>query len=122
MASDCSGLEAPILSSRAVQVQHSNVFISESSSAKREYIAADFDVPLVFEDLCRRHHTALPGHDLCVCGLPCAQRSTLDGGSRLFREPNAKSFFAMIATLKATLPAAAVLENILAIRRVFPRV
>ena len=122
VGTDCAGLEAPILSLRAMQIKHTHVFTCEQDAKKREYIRQNFSEAAMFEDMCARDPATLPHHDLYVCGFPCKPFSTLHAGSSFFRQKEARPFFAVIRTLRTCLPAVAVLENVLGIKRVLARV
>ena len=122
IGTDCSGLEAPILSLQAMRISHSHVFSCERDAKKREYIYENFRPAHMFHDMCRRDPAAVPQHDLYVCGFPCKPFSTLHTRSSFFKEAEARPFFAMVRTLRACLPAVAVLENVIGIKRVLPKV
>ena len=122
VGTDCAGLEAPILSLQAMRVLHTHVFSCERDPKKREYIKLNFPEPLLLNDMCRRSHADLPRHDLYICGFPCKPFSTLHRDSAFFKQAEARPFFAMIRTLRACLPAVAVLENVLGIKRVLCKV
>ena len=101
------------------------VFSSEVHPRKRQYIHDNFKDPVVFDDMCNRAATpdvVLPPHDLYVCGFPCKPFSWLHNRSTLFKQESARPFFAMLHTLKTNLPAVAVLENVMGLKRVMDRV
>lgn len=122
VGTDCSGAEAPILAVRALGLRHRHVFSCEANPKKRQYIAANSPEAVIFPDMLTRDHSGLPPHNVYVCGFPCTPFSSLHQGSRLFRDPNARPFFAMLATLRQALPQLAILENVLGIRRVMATV
>ena len=122
VGTDCAGLEAPILSLQAMQVFHTHVFSCERDPKKREFIKLNFPEPILLNDMCRRSHADLPRHDLYICGFPCKPFSSLHRDSAFFQQAEARPFFAMIRTLRACLPAVAVLENVLGIKRVLCKV
>lgn len=122
IGTDCSGAEAPILALRALGIRHRHVFSCESNPRKREYITANSPEAILFPDMLGRDHSTLPHHNVYVCGFPCTPFSSLHKGSRLLRDPNARPFFAMLATLQAALPQLAILENVLGIRQVMAKV
>ena len=122
VGTDCFGLEAPILSLQAMRISHSHVFSCERDAKKREYIYENFRPAHMLHDMCRRDPAAVPQRDLYVCGFPCKPFSTLHTRSSFFKEAEARPFFAMVRTLRTCLPAVAVLENVIGIKRVLPKV
>jgi site-specific DNA-cytosine methylase len=122
VATDCSGLEAPVLALQAMKINHRHVSSCEINPKKREFIKANFPETTVSSDMCRRKHGSLPSHNIYVCGFPCKPFSSLHANSQLFNEPAARPFFAMMRTLKENLPPLAVLENVIGLKSVLPLV
>ena len=62
VGTDCSGLEAPLLALRAMQVPFHHVFNSEINPRNRTVIEENFaSAPLqVYPDMLRRHREILP--------------------------------------------------------------
>ena len=122
VATDCSGLEAPLLALKAMQVPFRHVFSSEIDPQKRDFINMNFPGAVLYDDMARRDQSLAPPHDLYVCGFPCKPFSSLHHGSQFFKEAQARPFFAAIKTIAACLPAVAILENVPGIQRVMPQV
>ena len=122
VATDCSGLEAPLLALKAMQVPFRHVFSSEIDPQKRDFINLNFPDAVLYDDMVRRDQSLVPPHDLYVCGFPCKPFSSLHHGSQFFKEAQARPFFAAIKTIAACLPAVAILENVPGIQRVMPQV
>ena len=134
VGTDCSGLEAPVLALVAMGIRHRHVSSCDCAPSAQSFLKANTAkpggplrpagsvVPAHYPDMLRRDHNAMPDLDVYVCGFPCQPFSTLHHGSRVFRDPKARPFYAMLATIRARLPALAVLENVVGIHRVLGRV
>jgi site-specific DNA-cytosine methylase len=130
IGTDCSGLEAPILSLQALDVRHQHVFSSELQTKVRMYIEANFASASprgnpglqVYPDMMKRDLSALAPHDVYVCGFPCQPFSSLHNNSKGLREAKAQVFFKMLETLTAALPAVAVLENVNGVTKYLPKI
>ena len=121
VGTDCSGLEAPLLSLQVLGVPHSHVFSSEINKRKRKFIETNFKHCKVYGDMMRRGEEP-PRCDLYVCGFPCKPFSTLHRKSKGFKEVQAKPFTGVLKTLKTMLPPVAVLENVAGIDRYLVKV
>ena len=122
VGTDCSGLEAPVLALQAMNIPHKHAFSCDVNPKIRQYIRANMPHAKVFDDICHRDHREVPPHNIYVCGFPCQPFSVLHKNRRLLRDSRAKAFFAMLNTLRACLPALAILENVLGIRTVLGKV
>ena len=130
VGTDCSGLEAPVLALRALNVAHRHVFSSEVNDKKRQYIKTNFASASprgnpqlnLSPDMLSRDHQSLPLCDLYVCGFPCKPFSKLHHKSLGLREKEARPFTAVLKTLRAILPAVAVLENVRGIAPYLPKI
>jgi site-specific DNA-cytosine methylase len=122
VGTDCSGLEAPVLALQAMNIPHKHAFSCDVNPKIRQHIRANMPHAKVFDDICHRDHREVPPHNVNVCGFPCQPFSVLDKSRRLLRDSRAKAFFAMLNTLRACLPALAILENVLGIRTVLDKV
>lgn len=117
VGTDCSGAEAPIWALRLLGIPHAHAFSSDISEAAIAMIRANCEPRVMFKDMCSRQESAVPPHNVYVCGFPCKPFSTLHHGTRLFKEPKAKPFRAMLKTVAAKTPALAIFENVPGILR-----
>ena len=128
VGTDCSGMEAPLLSMRGLRLAHQHRFSSEIKPRVRKFIEMNFgssaasaslrgDGVMISGDMLARASEALPDVDLYVIGFPCTPFSRLRAGSSLgFREHAAKPFKKLLEVLRVKRPAVAVLENVQGIR------
>ena len=130
VGTDCSGLEAPVFALRALNVARRHVISNEVNDKKRQYIKTNFAYASprgnpqlnLSPDMLSRDHQSLPLCDLYVCGFPCKPLSKLHHKSLGLREKEARPFTAVLKTLRAILPAVAVLENVRGIAPYLPKI
>ena len=124
LGTDCSGAEAPVWSLRALQVPFEHVFFCDTNPQVRKFIASNSPpTTKLFEDMLTRDLDAVPVVDVYVCGFPCTPYSSLrNHRTKLFREPAAKPYFAVLKFLRSKRPPLAVLENVGGLRRVMAKV
>ena len=124
LGTDCSGAEAPVWSLRALRLPFEHVFSCDSNPRVRKFIASCCPPTMsIFDDMLSRDLDAVPAVDVYVCGFPCTPYSSLRSHrTKLFKEPAAKPYFAVLKYLKHRRPALAVLENVKGLRRVIRRV
>ena len=123
IGTDCSGAEAPIWALRAMGIAHTHVFSCDCDKDVQTLIHACSPPEVFFEDMLRRPTTKVPDVHVYVCGFPCTPYSSLrQHSTKLFKDPNARPYFAMLKVLRAKLPALGVLENVAGLKRVMNKV
>lgn len=124
IGTDCSGAEAPVWALRQMRVPHRHIFSCDVDPTVRSFIqAASPPEKAVYEDMLRRSVDELPDIDIYVVGFPCTPYSLLRRHqTRLLREPAAKPYFELLRVLRTKRPALAILENVLGLRSVLPRI
>ena len=133
VGTDCSGLEAPVLSLRALGLTHEHLFSSEIKEKARKFIAMNFmpsshastrgGTSFISDDMLARVSSTLPYVELYIVGFPCKPFSHLRcGKSGGFKEKAAKPFIKLLNVLKEMMPALAILENVEGIKRYMPKV
>ncbi len=123
VATDCSGCDAPIWALRSLGVAHTQAWACDIAEHCRKFIAANSPSGMpILANMLRRDNSMLPPHDVYVVGFSCKPWSTLHHQSKLWREPEAKTFGAVLKLLRQRRPRLAVLENVTGIRRVMPSV
>ena len=124
IGTDCSGAEAPVWALREMRVPHRQIFSCDVDPTVRSFIqAASPPETAVYEDMLRRSVDELADVDIYVVGFPCTPYSMLRRHStRLLREAAAKPYFELLRVLRAKRPALAILENVLGLRSVLPRI
>ena len=123
LGTDCSGADAPVFGLRALGVAHRHLFACDSAEHARTFISHN-TAPAgpLYHDIVRRPHTELPAHDMYVAGFSCKPFSRLHHGTRFFKEREAATFAAVLSTLRCCTPTLAILENVVGIQRVMPRI
>ena len=123
LGTDCSGAEAPVWSLRALQQPFQHVFSCDTNPQVRKFIASNSPPTIIFDDMLSRDLDAVPDVDVYVCGFPCTPYSLLRSHrTKLFKEPAAKPYFAILKLLRHRRPPLAVLENVGGLRRVMGKV
>lgn len=77
VATDCSGIEAPITALKNLKVKFEHVWSSEIDKNCEKNIMANCKPKLFFSDMTKRNVNTLPNIDLYVCGFPCQPFSSL---------------------------------------------
>lgn len=123
LGTDCSGAEAPVWSLRALQQPFEHVFSCDTNHQVRKFIASNSPPTIIFDDMLSRDLDAVPDVDVYVCGFPCTPYSQIRSHrTKLFKEPAAKPYFAVLKLLRHRRPPLAVLENVGGLRRVMGKV
>lgn len=98
---------------RATEIPHVHVFSCDNDQAAQALIRSASPPGIFFSDMLTRAVAVLPQVDIYVCGFPCTPYSSLRSGkTKLFWEPNAKPYFAMLNVLRQKPSALAILENV----------
>ena len=110
VATDCSGIEAPIEALLQMKKKFKHVWACDINKYCRESIKANYKPEILYTDIFNR---TLPNEsiDLYVCGFPCQSYSLIGKklGSRDIRS-NVKN--ECINTIKTTKPKIFLLENV----------
>ena len=78
VATDCSGIEAPLEALARLGVPFDHVFASEIHRTAREWIRAKWGPRTLYHDVTARAHAEAEGCDLYVAGPPCTPFSGLN--------------------------------------------
>lgn len=114
VATDCSGIEAPLEALKQLKIPFHQVFTSEIDKTSIEICALNYPEPdLTFTDLTKRDHNELKNLDidLYVCGFPCQSFSST-GKLLGFADERGKIVYSVIKTIKAAQPKYFILENV----------
>ena len=122
VATDCSGVDAPIWSLRLMHVPHTHVYASDIWPVARDFIALNSKPSAeICKDMCARQVQSVPHHDIYICGFPCQPFSTLHHGTTFFQEAKSRPFRAMLRLIGHCKASVVVLENVHGILRVLEK-
>ena len=124
VATDCSGIEAPIQALEQLQIPHEHIWSSEIDnycikSIKANYapvrLYGDKDGGYPDGDMRNRNNNELPDVDLYVCGFPCqsfSQAGVRGSSRRGLSDPRGNIIYSCLDTIKAKRPRYFILENV----------
>lgn len=112
VATDCSGIEAPIQAMQRLKIPFEHVWSSEIDPVARQSLECNYSPQEIYSDITERDHSKLPTDiDLYVCGFPCQAFSML--GKRMgLKDDRGGLFFQCLETIRASRPRYVVLENV----------
>lgn len=114
IATDCSGIEAPLEALRQLKIPFQQVFRSEIDKSSRYLANLNYPEPEIdYKDLLLRNNKDLSklSVDLYVCGFPCQSFSI--AGKRLgMNDPRANILTKTMETIKYLEPKMFILENV----------
>ncbi len=117
VATDCSGTDAPLYALEACslvrggRLRIAHRWSSDNNETARQFIMANHAPETLLSDMVSRAHSELRKLDLYFVGFPCQAFSAL-GRQRGLKDPRAKTYRAVIATLRECRIRAFVLENV----------
>ena len=113
VATDCSGMEAPIQVFRNMKVPFQHVMSCDVLKAARMTIEANFNDGVMYKDITTRNHEEAPDCDVYVAGFPCQPFSTA-GLQQGFEDARKRGtiFFHCRDFIKTKLPKVFILENV----------
>ena len=120
VATDCSGIEAPIQALKQLRIPFKHVWCSDIdkfciSSIKANYapgrLYGDKDSAYPHGDMRTRDHRKLPDVDLYICGFPC-QSFSQAGKQKGLSDPRGNIIYSCLNTIKAKEPRYFILENV----------
>jgi len=111
VATDCSGIEAPIEALIQMKIPFDHIWSCDSDKYVQQTIAANYSPMYFYPDITERDNSKLPDIDMYVCGFPCQPFSAL--GKQLgTNDPRGNIMLHCIETIKIKLPKIFVLENV----------
>lgn len=111
VATDCSGIEAPIQALNNLEVKYKHVWSSEVDPRCIQMIRDNYDPDIIYTDMTERDQDKLPEIDLYVCGFPCQPFSNM-GKRKGTRDIRGKIFYSVLETIKSSSPKIFILENV----------
>jgi DNA (cytosine-5)-methyltransferase 1 len=113
VATDCSGIEAPLQALKQMKVKHRHLWSCDNDKFVKESIDANYKPEHFFTDMRGRDIKTLPKDslDLYVCGFPC-QPFSLMGNKLGTKDIRGNIMMECIKVIKSKLPKIFVLENV----------
>lgn len=111
VGTDCSGIEAPIQALKHLKIKFQHMFSSEIDKNCIKTMNANYNIPIVYDDMCTRDSKILPEIDLYVCGFPC-QPFSQAGERKGLNDERGNVFYKCIDVIVTKQPKHFVLENV----------
>jgi len=111
VGTDCSGIEAPIMALKNLNIPFSHEFSSEIDKHCIASIKANYHPKIIFGDMTKRKLKEIPDIDLYVCGFPCQPFSAV-GKQRGVEDPRGTIFWECLRVIKTKKPSFFILENV----------
>lgn len=111
IATDCSGIEAPIQALKDLKINFKHIWSCEKDKYCLETIKANFNPEIIYEDIIKRNNKLLPDIDGYICGFPCQPYSGI-GLMKGLNDERANIMFYCIDIIKKKVPKFFILENI----------
>jgi DNA (cytosine-5)-methyltransferase 1 len=111
VATDCSGIEAPIQAFRMLDIPIRHVWSSEIDKHARSSIEENYEPETLYKDLSTRVHSRLPPVDWYIAGFPC-QSFSIRGNQNGFNDRRGELFFHILETISSCTPSVFILENV----------
>jgi len=113
VATDCSGMETPIMALQNLGVEVNHVFSCDVNKHAKATIMANYPPKIFFDDLTQRDNAKAPAADLYVAGFPCQPFSTA-GLQQGFSDARGRGeiFWHVRDYLEQKKPKVFVLENV----------
>tara|TARA_B100001094_G_scaffold295196_1_gene316351 strand:- start:698 stop:1705 length:1008 start_codon:yes stop_codon:yes gene_type:complete len=113
VGTDCSGIEAPIIALKYLNIDFIHEFSCDNDLFVKKTILYNFSPNKYYDDILTRNNNLLPDIDIYICGFPCQSFST--GGKREgFYKKNKEGiiFFKCLEVIKLKQPLFFILENV----------
>jgi len=113
LATDCSGMETPLMALRNLGIEVNHLFSCDVNKHVKETIMANFPPKVWYDDLTTRDNSAAKKADIYVAGFPCQPFSTA-GLQQGFGDKKGRGtvFFKVREYIEEAQPRVFVLENV----------
>ena len=112
IATDCSGIEAPLHSLNQLGIKYTHLFSCENDKKCANIIKKYHKPKHFFPDIFGRDLSIIKQPlDIYVCGFPC-QSFSIAGNQNGFRDPRGTVFFECFKTIQTLEPKVFILENV----------
>lgn len=116
VGTDCSGLDAPLIALKELNIDYEYVFCSEINQKLIQIIQDENKPQIVYDNIIKRNHKLLPQIDLYIAGFPCPSFSTASRYREGFDSDRGSLFFHCYETIKNAKPKYFILENVKGIK------
>lgn len=119
VATDCSGMETPVMALNNLGVPVNHVFSCDVNPHAKRTIMANYPPKVFFDDLTKRDNTVAPKADLYVAGFPC-QPFSMAGQQQGFDDKRGRGtiFFHIRDYIEKQSPRVFLLENVTGLERI----
>lgn len=112
IATDCSGIEAPIHTLNIIGIKYNHLFSSENDKTCKEIIKNKYKPKFFFDNIFSRDLSIIKKQlDIYVCGFPC-QSFSIAGKRNGFEDSRGIVFFECLKTINILKPRVFILENV----------
>ena len=112
IATDCSGIEAPLHCLDQLGIQYKHIFSSENDKKCASIIRKYYQPQHFYSDIFGRNLSLIKEPlDFYICGFPC-QSFSIAGNQNGFRDPRGTVFFECFKTIQSLQPKVFSLENV----------
>lgn len=111
VATDCSGIEAPIIALQKLGIPFTHIFSSEIDKYAIQSIEANFEPGVMYGDITTRDNSTLPDIDLYICGFPC-QPFSHAGQRKGMDDHRGNIFWSCLDVIQTKKPTYFILENV----------
>lgn len=117
VATDCSGIEAPIMALDLLGVKHNHIFSSEIDSKCVDFINRNYHTGKIYNDLKLRDNSIYRGVpiDLYIAGFPCQTFSSLGRKEGFLNDIKGTVYFYVYDFIANNRPNVFILENVRAL-------
>jgi len=113
VASDCSGIETPLMALDRLNIKYEHIFSSDIDKGCKEFIMNNYKPNVFFDNIKGRDNSKLPQNiDFYVAGFPCQAFSSLGKKDGFDNVKCGDIFFDVLDFILANLPKVFILENV----------
>lgn len=114
VATDCSGIEAPLMALDLMKIPYQHIFSSEIDRNCVQFITNNFPPSIIYDDIKKRDNRLYQDQplDLYIAGFPCQTFSSLGSGKGFLDQTKGTIFFYVYDFISHNRPNIFILENV----------
>jgi DNA (cytosine-5)-methyltransferase 1 len=113
IGTDCSGIDAPIMSLDILGINYTHVFSSDNNQYIKQNILANYSPEVWYDNVFDRNLNQIPDINCYVAGFPCQSFSSGGGREGFYKNNNeGLIFFACMDVIDVKKPIFFILENV----------